>query len=168
MVIPGLTIEAVMKKVRVGVMAATNNRQVPWDASSLTGDFYFTAQPASSPAAISPGMPVAPTQQLSANLERMVYPDDGSEIWPLPPIGIPTANAVGKTVVQSASAIGNTMDEGCAKAKTEIVRGFFGGRPSDFLYRQSVYRMYCHVIKRLPGDRIRVEVSMEFYAQYQR
>jgi hypothetical protein len=168
MVIPGLTIEAVMKRVRVGVMAATNHRQVPWDASSLTGDFYFRAPPSSSPVATSPGKSIPPATEASANLETKIYPDDGQTIWPLPPVDVPTATAQGQTVVRSASAIGKTMDEGCAKAKTKIVRAFFGGRPSDFLYRQSVYRMYCHVIKRMPGDRIRVEVSMEFYAQYQR
>lgn len=168
MVIPGLAIEAVMKKVRVGVMAATNNRQIPWDASSLTGDFYFTAPPSSSTMTTSTDSLPASGQRFSTNLETRVYPDDGAEIWPLPAVDIPTATAQGKTVVQSASAIGKTMDEGCAKAKTKIVRAFFGGRPSDFLYRQSVYRMYCHVIKRMPKDRIRVEVSMEFYEQYKR
>ena len=38
---PGLKIEEVFKKVRVAVMADTENQQVPWEASSLTGDFYF-------------------------------------------------------------------------------------------------------------------------------
>ena len=41
---PGLKIEEVFKKVRVGVMADTANQQVPWEASSLTGDFYFLAK----------------------------------------------------------------------------------------------------------------------------
>jgi len=41
---PGLTVERVFKEVRNSVVAATNNRQVPWEASSLTGgDYYFTA-----------------------------------------------------------------------------------------------------------------------------
>ncbi len=34
-------VEQVFKKVRVGVMDATANKQVPWESSSLTGDFYF-------------------------------------------------------------------------------------------------------------------------------
>ncbi|MEW6264938.1 MAG: caspase family protein [Thermodesulfobacteriota bacterium] len=37
----GLTIEGLLKKVRVAVMEASRNQQVPWDASSLTGEFYF-------------------------------------------------------------------------------------------------------------------------------
>jgi formylglycine-generating enzyme required for sulfatase activity len=35
-------VEQVFKKVRVGVMEATANKQVPWESSSLTGDFYFS------------------------------------------------------------------------------------------------------------------------------
>ncbi|MDM8556923.1 caspase family protein [Desulfococcaceae bacterium HSG7] len=39
---PNFAIEKVFKQVRVAVMSETNNRQVPWEASSLTGDdFYF-------------------------------------------------------------------------------------------------------------------------------
>jgi formylglycine-generating enzyme required for sulfatase activity len=36
-------VEQVFKHVRVGVMGATSGRQIPWEASSLTGDFYFSA-----------------------------------------------------------------------------------------------------------------------------
>ncbi|MEA3173259.1 MAG: hypothetical protein QOF42_670, partial [Gammaproteobacteria bacterium] len=35
-------VEQVFKHVRVGVMSATANKQVPWESSSLTGDFYFS------------------------------------------------------------------------------------------------------------------------------
>jgi len=38
---PGLTIEQVFKNVRVGVEDATGGRQLPWETSSLRGDFYF-------------------------------------------------------------------------------------------------------------------------------
>jgi len=39
--IPGLKIEDVFKRVRVNVMADSDGQQIPWDNSSLTGDFYF-------------------------------------------------------------------------------------------------------------------------------
>ena len=42
MVTPGLKLEEVFKRVRVDVQSQSNNRQVPWDVSSLTGDFFFT------------------------------------------------------------------------------------------------------------------------------
>jgi hypothetical protein len=41
MVVPGLKLEEVFKRVRVDVQQESNNRQVPWDSSSLTGDFFF-------------------------------------------------------------------------------------------------------------------------------
>lgn len=42
---PGLKVEAMFKKVRIAVMSATNDQQVPWEASSLTGDFVFKEKP---------------------------------------------------------------------------------------------------------------------------
>lgn len=38
---PGLSLEQVFKRVRAEVEKETNGRQVPWEESSLTGDFYF-------------------------------------------------------------------------------------------------------------------------------
>jgi len=38
---PGLKIEELLKQVRIAVMTETNQKQVPWESSSLTGDFYF-------------------------------------------------------------------------------------------------------------------------------
>lgn len=40
---PGLPIEQVFKRVRANVARVTADNQIPWEASSLTGDFYFTA-----------------------------------------------------------------------------------------------------------------------------
>ena len=39
--VPGLKVEDVFKRVRVNVTRVTSNQQVPWESSSLTGDFYF-------------------------------------------------------------------------------------------------------------------------------
>ena len=38
---PGLEIRSMLTRVRADVIRATNEQQVPWDHSSLTGDFYF-------------------------------------------------------------------------------------------------------------------------------
>ncbi|WP_158283984.1 caspase family protein [Azospirillum sp. TSO22-1] len=43
MAVPGIKVEDVFKRVRINVAHATRNEQVPWEASSLIGDFYFTA-----------------------------------------------------------------------------------------------------------------------------
>ena len=37
---PGLTVEEVFREVRKGVAADTNDKQIPWDSSSLMGEFY--------------------------------------------------------------------------------------------------------------------------------
>lgn len=41
MLVPGRTIEQVFKAVRNNVIDETNNLQVPWESTSLRGDFYF-------------------------------------------------------------------------------------------------------------------------------
>ncbi|MBX3622949.1 MAG: SUMF1/EgtB/PvdO family nonheme iron enzyme [Rhizobacter sp.] len=38
---PGLRVEDVFKRVRVGVTEESQGQQVPWENTSLTGDFYF-------------------------------------------------------------------------------------------------------------------------------
>lgn len=43
MATPGLPVEQIFKNVRINVIRDTNQKQVPWEASSLTGDFYFTS-----------------------------------------------------------------------------------------------------------------------------
>lgn len=48
MTTPGLEIGRIFRKVRTDVMQTSNNKQIPWELSSLTGDFYFipdNAQP---------------------------------------------------------------------------------------------------------------------------
>jgi formylglycine-generating enzyme required for sulfatase activity len=51
-------VEQVFKHVRVGVMSATSGKQVPWESSSLTGDFYF-ASPNKIPSAASVAPPAS-------------------------------------------------------------------------------------------------------------
>jgi formylglycine-generating enzyme required for sulfatase activity len=54
-----LPLELLFRQVRVAVMNETGSKQVPWDSSSLTGEFYFKAPSGgSSVAAASP--PAAP------------------------------------------------------------------------------------------------------------
>jgi uncharacterized caspase-like protein len=38
---PGLPIEQLFKQVRIGVTKETGDKQIPWESSSLKGDFYF-------------------------------------------------------------------------------------------------------------------------------
>jgi len=41
--VPGLPVEQLFKRVRAGVLKETGEKQVPWETSSLTGDFCFRA-----------------------------------------------------------------------------------------------------------------------------
>lgn len=75
---PGLPVEQVFKAVRRQVMRDTDNQQVPWESSSLTGDFYFTgaATPAAPlmPAPVTPVVPVTPVQSDDAAREALTLP----------------------------------------------------------------------------------------------
>jgi uncharacterized caspase-like protein len=39
--VPGLRVEDVFKQVRIDVLKVTGSKQIPWESSSLTGDFLF-------------------------------------------------------------------------------------------------------------------------------
>jgi len=60
MLTPGQKIEDLFKQVRIDVMRATSGKQVPWEHSSLIGDFYFQQEAAAS----------VPRPKLSANPPR--------------------------------------------------------------------------------------------------
>ena len=75
MVQPGLKIEDVFKQVRSAVREATGGRQVPWESSSLEGDFYFLfplPQPPVQTAAVlpKPGAQGAPERSASGQAEE--------------------------------------------------------------------------------------------------
>jgi uncharacterized caspase-like protein len=38
---PGVTILQMFQRVRARVISRTNNQQIPWESTSLSGDFYF-------------------------------------------------------------------------------------------------------------------------------
>jgi hypothetical protein len=44
MIEPNLPIELVLKQARIDVARATGGRQIPWESSSLMGDFYFNPE----------------------------------------------------------------------------------------------------------------------------
>lgn len=85
----GRNLTAVMIEVRKEVLAATQGRQVPWDHSALTGDFYF--QLAAAPGGVPPGLspPAAGAgnealnkrvKELESELERRVDPKQAANI----------------------------------------------------------------------------------------
>ena len=63
---PGVPIETVFKRVRLTLDRETGGKQVPWESSSLKGDFYFVPsgeQVESPPAAVVERPALAPAQQ---------------------------------------------------------------------------------------------------------
>ncbi len=84
---PGIPIEKVLKETRKKVYNETNGKQVPWDSSSLMGDFYFargTQPPAdqSQPAASVQPQPVVTTPLAPAMGDTYTDPVTGMEfVW---------------------------------------------------------------------------------------
>ncbi|TDQ82546.1 formylglycine-generating enzyme required for sulfatase activity [Dongia mobilis] len=78
---PPVPLEEMFRNVRVAVMAATGRRQVPWDSSSLTGAFYFSAAVEAAPAAVPTTVPAAaaePVAEASDSRGGAVPPAPGS------------------------------------------------------------------------------------------
>ncbi len=73
----GLPIEQVLKQVRVAVMAETGRKQVPWEASSLTGDFYFAASSGYQEEERSKPTPVPSAEPESGSLKIVLKPEVG-------------------------------------------------------------------------------------------
>jgi peptidoglycan hydrolase-like protein with peptidoglycan-binding domain len=67
---PGLEIRQLMTRVRQDVIQATGRAQVPWDHSSLVGDFYFVP-PAVPPATVAALPPAAPAIPLTTDEQRI-------------------------------------------------------------------------------------------------
>jgi uncharacterized caspase-like protein len=66
---PGRNLTAVMIDVRKEVLSVTNGKQVPWDHSALTGDFYFHL--ASAPGSLPKTAPAPPAAESEALLQRL-------------------------------------------------------------------------------------------------
>jgi hypothetical protein len=60
---PGIKIEDVFKNVRAGVRRDSQGKQIPWESTSLEGDFIFVPQPPAQAVAVS-AAPVAPTGKI--------------------------------------------------------------------------------------------------------
>ncbi len=79
---PGLRIEDVFMRVRVAVQARTQQRQSPWDASSMTGEFFFQppAPTRTVTAATGPAPRVREEARPAMGTLAVTVPVDGVEI----------------------------------------------------------------------------------------
>jgi uncharacterized caspase-like protein len=87
---PGRNLTAVMIEVRKEVLATTGGRQVPWDHSALTGDFYFHLASLPGMPRPTPGAPAAESEalqqrvkQLEEDLKRKVDPQQAIRLTEL-------------------------------------------------------------------------------------
>lgn len=86
--VPGIPIEEVFKRVRQGVLTRTGGRQNPWEATNLTGPFYFAlASGAPRPEAPPPPPyqrpPIVVEEQPQQRLGSLSFVSraDGVEVW---------------------------------------------------------------------------------------
>jgi uncharacterized caspase-like protein len=70
---PGLKVEDVLKQVRLAVLRDSGNRQVPWESSSLVGDFYFRAPSEAPPAFAAAPAAAATPVDLSTALDDALW-----------------------------------------------------------------------------------------------
>ena len=63
---PGVKIEDVFKSVRAGVRRDSSGRQVPWENTSLEGDFIFVARPPAPPASAVASGPEKKIEKIDA------------------------------------------------------------------------------------------------------
>lgn len=76
---PGLPIEQMHKQVRIAVTAASNGDQVPWESSSIMGDFYFAGSNG------APGTVQTVASTPSGNARPQAIREDRSEAVTLTP-----------------------------------------------------------------------------------
>lgn len=96
---PGLPIEEVFKRVRVGVKQQSSGVQVPWDASSLEGSFFFV-----------PGAPGAAPPPAVATQTQPAYTQPVTPPVSSPPVSVPTRSAVSLELIES-NFQSNLLDE---------------------------------------------------------
>ncbi len=87
---PGLKIEDVFKRVRVNVKRDSNGLQIPWENTSLEGDFFFRyGKPGqAAPAADSPPVTVASIEPALKPPPAPVIPIGPIQTWTEPTLGM--------------------------------------------------------------------------------
>jgi uncharacterized caspase-like protein len=73
LLIPGLSVEEVFKQVRVGVAKRTDNRQIPWESSSLVGEFVLNRPQPTPTAAPAVATTVAPSPAIAERKDLLFW-----------------------------------------------------------------------------------------------
>jgi tripartite-type tricarboxylate transporter receptor subunit TctC len=89
---PGLEVRQMLTRVRADVANATNDRQVPWDNSSLRGDVYLTGLPGAAEAPRPPASSPPPAPQAARPAPGPVAALPSSSPPSFAPVNVPAAN----------------------------------------------------------------------------
>ncbi len=81
MLVPGLDLADVFRKVRKEVLKATNQKQVPWDSWSLTDPYYFVPPSASPQALAGPSPTLNPPEGGGGTQQQQVAAADPKATW---------------------------------------------------------------------------------------
>lgn len=131
---PGLKVEEVLKRIRLDVINETNNKQVPWESSSMTGEFYFSGQPGISAQATSKRPPLKPR----------------------PPKPIIKEDATLKKAIDYYTGTTGRVDE--KKAKALFLKASEGGNSLATMW---LAHFYHKGICRFPVDEVRAQLLAE-------
>jgi uncharacterized caspase-like protein len=80
---PGLKIEDLFKKVRLGVSKESGKKQTPWESSSLMGDFYFSTKRGISVVPVAAGKPPLNESDKVLAAERRQLEKERMELYKL-------------------------------------------------------------------------------------
>jgi uncharacterized caspase-like protein len=107
---PGLEVRAMMTRVRADVLAATNQKQVPWDHSSLIGEVVLAPLPNAAPAVAA----VTPKPAESAPPPAALAVSEAGQAWAV------TKDTTSIAVMQAfIKEFGNTVYGQMARARLQ-------------------------------------------------
>ncbi len=162
----GRNLPATMIEVRKDVVAATNGRQVPWDHSALTGDFYF--QPGAVGAASAGGQSAANTAEFAAMQERVrQLEDDEKKREATPGLAAPPLPPTPKFIVRMRNRlVGEQMPAPPSTANCETRCETLGGQCVGWqLSREGICELFSKVTERTEDMDWRSGVRTEWASQ---
>ncbi|MCB1691235.1 MAG: caspase family protein [Pseudomonadales bacterium] len=112
---PGLEVEAVFKNVRNQVAKASNNQQIPWESSSLTGNFVFNQSgPRTDSQATATAQMVASSDKESllwTSIEKSENPADFRDYLDQYPNGVFAGVATRRIKALDEDSVGGSCDD---------------------------------------------------------
>jgi hypothetical protein len=150
---PNLPVEHVLKRVRIDVASETKHRQIPWESSSLMGDFYFKTEkavPDSQPTVIATpkASPDIPSSTSNEN-EKVVLEKQPArpQLASLPPNISDKPDTAGKTslaifpIYFSASQAMGTM---YAQAYSDTKKAAVAALKEVLVHHQDFFPIYSY------------------------